>query len=405
MQHTFFKTILTTSLIFLLSLSTVGAQEFVYAGWIPRWSPESGYESVKKNKNILGEISPMWYKLNNDGSLHSYRPANEASYKKLAKDNGILLIPTVAAFDYAILHDVLSSEENFDRQIISIVNEVTKRGYDGIDLDYESILYEDKAKFFEFLEILSSKLQEKNKKLYVTVLAKWGNIKYTSLPQTREVQDWSKIAKYADVIRIMAYDYTYSGSSHPGPIGPLSWHKRILDYAVTELPKEKIQMGIHMYGYQWERPATKSFFDKDITELIAERNFSNTGSYVSIGAQKLMDENKGGKLEEHEGEKFYRYQADDKDRVLVFSDDSTVAARNKLAQSYGIRGVSYWSFGGDEEILASSLNITIANEQDLSGSNLNSPQASKKTRKEFIQGVAETLNLQAVNVLGITSQE
>jgi spore germination protein len=384
-----------------LSISSVHAEEFIYAGWIPRWSVESGYTSIKKNRHILGEISPMWYKVNTDGSLYSYRFSNAGSYKKLARDNGILLIPTVAMFDYKILNEVFSTQENFDRHIVSILYEVEKYGYDGIDLDYESMLVEDKAKFFEFLEILSAKLHEKNKKLYVTVLSKWGNMSYGALPQTREVQDWNRIEKYADVIRIMAYDYTYSGSTHPGPIGPLSWHKKILDYAVDELPEEKIQMGIHLYAYQWERPATDDFFEKEITELIAERNFKNIGSYVNKGAERILEENEGGQIDEYEGENFYRYQLDGKDRVLVYLDSKNLSKRNELAKSYGIRGVSYWSFGGDDNLLTDSVLVELQNEELEADSQ---SKTEKKNKKQFLVSVADIVSIQAASVLGATTK-
>lgn len=339
---------------FLLTLP-INATEITHSAWIPRWAPLSGEESVERNSELFSEISPMWYKVNPDGSLYSYEKVNETSLKRLLAKNKIGLIPTIAMFDYQIIRDVFSTQESFDRHIKAIVDEVEKNSYAGIDLDYESTLESDKEKYFEFLELLSAKLKANNRKLSVTVLSKWGdNISY-SFAQTRNVQDWTRIGKYADEVRIMAYDYTYSGSVHPGPIGPLSWDERIIKYAITKLPKSKIVLGIPLYAYQWRRPATEDFFDKKIEELIVERNFSNGSAFVHTGVKRLMSENEG-EIEEYEGEKFFKYQKEQtdgtkEDVVLVFADRKSVLLRQQLAEKYGIKGVTYWSLGGDEDLL------------------------------------------------------
>ncbi|MBP9758904.1 hypothetical protein KBD45_04345, partial [Candidatus Dojkabacteria bacterium] len=338
------KKIFISVILFSVSLVTTNAAGITHSAWIPRWAPLSGEESVRRNNELFSEISPMWYKVNPDGSLYSYERTNEISLKKLLSKNNIELMPTVAMFDYQIISAVFSTQESFDRHIDAILNEVEDKGYAGIDLDYESTLESDKEKYFEFLEILSTKLKAKNKKLSVTVLAKWGDDINYSFPQTRNVQDWTRIGKYADEVRIMAYDYTYSGSVHPGPIGPLSWDDRILRYAITKLPKDKVVLGIPLYAYQWRRPATEDFFEKEIEVLIKERNFSNGSAFVNTGVKRLMNENEG-EIEEYEGEKFFRYQKEQSDGskedvVLVFSDRKSVVLRQQLAEKYGIKGVT-----------------------------------------------------------------
>lgn len=329
------------------------------SGWIPRWSPVSGETSVRENSEIFETISPMWYKVNNDGTLYSYIPQNKDSLTSYLNKKNIQLIPTVAMFDYQVLNEVFDTQAGFDRHVESILKVVDDNDYAGIDLDYESILVEDKDEFFDLLQILSEELNERDKKLVVTVLAKWGDDIAYSLPQTREVQEWEEIAEYADVIRIMAYDYTYTGSIHPGPIGPLSWHKRILDYAVTKIPREKIEMGIHLYAYQWKRNATEDFFEKDIEELIKERNFTTASSYVMTGVERLMSENNGD-ADTYEGEQFFRYQVKstngtEQDVVLVYPNRNSILLREKMAEDYGIKGVSYWSLGGEEDLLNAPL--------------------------------------------------
>lgn len=366
MKNNYFARFVLIITVALLFVQSVNAAELMHSAWIPRWSPLSGEVSVKRNSELFEEISPMWYKVNPDGSLYYYETSNAGSLKRLLKKNKIKLIPTVAMFDYKVINEVFSTQENFERHLNSIISEVEKYDYDGIDLDYESILESDKEKFFEFLMLLAAKLDKMDKSLSVTVLAKWGDDVVYSFPQTRNVQDWSRIGKYADQVRIMAYDYTYTGSVHPGPIGPLSWHGQILEYAITKLPKDKIVMGIPLYAYQWRREATDDFFSKEIADIIRERNFSTAAGFVHTGVLRLMSENEGV-LEEYEGEKFFRYQSSSvdgkrEDVVLVFADTNSVGLRQQLAKEYGIRGVTYWSLGGEEDLLDSRPTIEIETE-------------------------------------------
>lgn len=63
--------------------------------------------------------------------------------------------------------------------------------------------------------------------------------------------DYGKLAPTFDTCTIMSYGYSYAGSA-PGPIAPKSWVDNVYDYAVTQIPPEKVFMGVAGYGYRWE---------------------------------------------------------------------------------------------------------------------------------------------------------
>ena len=45
--------------------------------------------------------------------------------------------------------------------------------------------------------------------------------------------------------------YTYGP---PLPVAPLPNVRQVLEYALTEIPKEKIVLGVPNYGYSWPLP-------------------------------------------------------------------------------------------------------------------------------------------------------
>ncbi len=341
--------------------------ELSTSAWIPDWASESGLESFQNKKDKIDIISPVWYELEENGDLIDKRPDNYEKIAKTAHGSNTKLIPAIAMFDHELFTKVLQSPENLDNHIKSIVDEVTQENYDGIDLDYESTKLSDKDQYFRFISKLSERLDELDKQLIITVLAKWGDdVIYPSLTETRQVQDWKRLSKYADQIRIMAYDFTFSRSPQPGPIAPLFWIEQILDYAVTQIPREKIILGIHLYSYEWwcelddnnekvNPNCTLDFIESPvILDSISEKKTARSYPYSTV---KSLTSNYDGQLGEHQGERVFRYKKTNpqtqkmEERVLVYIDPDGIEKRLKIARSYGAQGVAYWRLGGELELI------------------------------------------------------
>lgn len=236
--------------------------------------------------------------------------------------------------------------------------------FDGIDLDYESTKLRNKDKYNEMIITLSNELHKRNKKLIVTVLSKWGDdVAYASLKETRQVQDWTFLGTYADQIRIMAYDYTYSKSTTPGPIGPDFWIEKILAYAKTKLPDEKIVLGIHLYSYRW-RSTGDSKLTTDQMPFVFAYDYStnaydekaDVSSFDYETVQKIIRENKGSNMT-FASEPIFIYQKFNaetnlyENNVLVYMDQAGVLARKKLAASVNAYGVCFWRLGKEGNLL------------------------------------------------------
>jgi len=328
---------------------------FTYSGWIPSWGSSSGLDSLKRNSSFLNIISPVWYELNENGSLKTRYPAQRQEIITTAKENGIRLIPAIAMFDHELFTKVLQSQESLDRHVDAIIKTVLDNQYDGIDLDYESTKLSDKPKYFEMLQKLSNKLHASNKQLIVTVIAKWGeDIVYPSLKETRQVQDWSEISLYVDQIRIMAYDYTFTRSKFPGPIGPLNWIDEVLKYAVTEVQPSKLILGIHLYSYEWKGGANEPL--SFIANYMGNTNgSSDASSYVYSQVKNIVKDNEG-RAYDFEGEQVFEYKKDGIYRSLVYIDPQGVLDRVDLAIKYKLGGVVFWRLGGEDELLTNLYN-------------------------------------------------
>lgn len=316
------------------------------SGWIPDWDMPNWLNSVR-NQNF-DSISPVFFYANPDGTLKSTTYTNHSETIAYAKENNIELLPTITLFDTDLLSSILETEEKIELHISEIMNQVISNDYDGIDIDYESIYLKDKEAFFFFLEELSLELAKSDKKFSFTVLPKWGDqVFYNSLPQTRMVQDYKRIADLTDEFRIMSYEYTARDAEKYGPIAPLAWMEDIIRYTIySGVPREKIVLGIHTYSYDYtRRPEVErldyypTFFpggtDKKPSALA---NFP-----VAVQAQEFDSV----EFNEEWGEAVGSYTKDEIKRFVVFPNQRSIDLRKELAAEYGLKGVAYWRVGSE----------------------------------------------------------
>lgn len=303
------------------------------SAWIPPWDTTSALNSLKIHNTKFATISPVWYSVNPDGTLVDRRDKNSAQI--LANKGNAKVLPSIAISNADILHQIVANPTSLTTHVDSIHQEVINNGYDGIDIDYEMIYLNSGPQFKEFIERLTAKLNSSGKTLSLTLLPKWGDkVTYSAFPETREVQDYAWAGRIADEVRIMTYDYTSSGSKAAGPIAPISWYEDVLEYSVSKIPKEKLVMGIHLYGYEWGddgKASAKTYSQAEALKTQANYTYEHDLVYAEGRADYQCL--RGGKC------------------VLYFQDKEGIETRKELAKKYKIKGVVYWRLGGEGVLL------------------------------------------------------
>lgn len=115
-------------------------------------------------------------------------------------------------------------------------------------------------------------------------------------------------------------------------VAPLQSVRRVLDYAVTEIPPEKIFLGFPNYAYDWLLPYVSG--ESRATAI------SNPGAVelaVRYGAEIHFDQT---------AQTPYFHYTDPQGRVheIWFEDPRSSAAKFDLVEEYGFRGLGYWNF-------------------------------------------------------------
>lgn len=212
-----------------------------------------------------------------------------------------------------------------------IVNDVMKAAepFDGVNVDYELIPGKDAANFYRFLEKLSTECKKRKKMFTVCVPARVKKI-------ADDVFPYEKIAAISDRVMIMAYDEHWS-TSKPGAIASLGWCKKIIEYAVTVIPKEKLVMGLPFYGRSWadERPAKAWYWEG------ANRAFKEYGS-----GKVIYDDT----VPTFEGSMKVKMK-------FWFEDLYSLVSKLRLYAGYNVNNFAFWRVGQEDPRIWDWINI------------------------------------------------
>ena len=212
-----------------------------------------------KNKDLMREVMPFWFSLKSPTVIRDDYISGNPSWPMadtvcLMRRAGLQVIPTMTdGTDKLVLSEYLSNATTRTTLVKTIVELVMKNNFDGIDLDYEGFAFVDgnstwsktAPRWVAFVKELSVALRANKKLLSVST-------PYLYNPNEAQkgyfVYAWAEIATSIDRLRIMTYDYSVA---KPGPMGPLSWTEKTIQYAISVMPASKVYMGLPGYGRDW----------------------------------------------------------------------------------------------------------------------------------------------------------
>lgn len=300
------------------------------SAWIAWWDETSALESLNVSKEKLHSISPVWYVVTKDGGVQETAAKKRNEIASIASQNNIELIPTISnatetGFDPLRLSYIFESDARTNSFVSLLTQIAIDNNYSGWNIDFEEVAENDKERFSQFIQKLSTSLKKENKQTTVALHAKTG--KRTDWKGARG-QDWQAISEHADFVQIMAYDF-HSSSSAPGPITPIDKYQETLEYALQNIPSEKIVIGLPAYGYDWGPNDTES-----ITYETAETTASKQGVTPEQDSDSLH--------------KTYTYEGSDGLHTVWYTDYRSLQKLKQIAYSQGISSFALWRLGSED---------------------------------------------------------
>jgi spore germination protein YaaH len=301
---------------------------------------------------------------------------DDLDLNKFAAAHNIGVIPSVFTTSGSVNHTILTSDTLSAKVIQQLVDYVVKKGYPGLDLDLEGVNATDRQAFTAFVAKASQALHAQGKTLTLAVPAKTTD----TTTGWSGAYEYAALAPYADYFVIMAYAYTTSSSTEPGSTAPYSWVAKVAAYTTSQIPAEKVLLGVAFYGYDWNMTApgraralrydeAQAVFSAYKTSPALDPTArSATFTYIAKQNDPAIQYPKAPILS-HQIETVNRPQcgapatpepqpqvtpvppkptAWPQQHEVWLEDAASVAQRLNLARDYGVGGVAAWRLGQED---------------------------------------------------------
>ncbi|MBP3378943.1 MAG: LysM peptidoglycan-binding domain-containing protein [Clostridia bacterium] len=291
---------------------------------------------LRRTLPYLTYLSVFSYGIRDDGSL--IPPAgDEAGVLTLAREYGtvpLLVLTSLTergTFSSKLAAEVLANETLSTAVINSVVQTVLEKGYGGVDVDFEYIPGEYSAAYAEFIEKLSAALGEAYP-VFVSLAPKYRadqpGLLYAG-------HDYGLLGAAADNVLLMTYEWGYTYGP-PLPVSPINEVRRVIDYAVTEIPRDKIFVGIPNYGYDWALPYVRG-----------ESKARSLGNVEAV--QLALDRGAAIEYDETAQSPYFTYYDrpqtynDAVEHIVWFGNGRSSEAMLRLVSEYGLNGAGVWN--------------------------------------------------------------
>ncbi len=297
----------------------------------------NGYAYPNINESVLRAalvymtyVAPFTYGMTENGGLIS------------PDDNYIISIAGQYGVSPLMHLSTLTEAGNFSNELASIIlndrnlwevlgnnilNTMREKGYEGLDIDFEFVYPDESGLYAEFVAFMTSKLNPYGYKVIVALAPK------TSSDQTGalyEGHDYAALGAAANFAFVMTYEWGYTYGP-PLAVAPINAVENVIRYAVSEIPSNKIIMGIPNYGYDWTLPFVKGESRARLIGNVEAVDIArNNGVNILFDSQAMSP--------------YFQYtDIDGQIHEVWFEDARSINAKADLIKKYSLAGAGYWN--------------------------------------------------------------
>ncbi len=223
--------------------------------------------------------------------------------------------------DRKLIHRWIGNATARDRHIQDLLE--WAREVDGLDIDYENFAAKDVDAFHRFVEELAAALHTRGKYLTVTVEPK--------MRDTSQSINWALLSRSADRIRVMGYQW-HDRRTGPGAISPPDKVEQLTRFALTQVPADKLEIALGMYGFDWLRKGRA-------TVIGSQGQFQSLSHYLNAETWRdPVTQSITTSYFVRKGRKALRHQA-------WFEDSASLLYKIKRLIEMGVMNIGLWQLG------------------------------------------------------------
>lgn len=291
---------------------------------------EAGRLEVLQLGRYFTYLSPFMYSMREDGTITDLQDEGLIEAAQLNEVLPLLVLTNFrnSEFDSDLAASVLRNPEVQETLITNLLAEMKTKGYSGLNIDFEYIYPEDRENYNNFLRRVVQRLHPEGFSVSTAVAPKERADQEGLL---YEAHDYRAHGEIVDFVVLMTYEWGWAGG-RPWAIAPINKVRDVLDYAVTEIPPEKILMGVPLYGRDWRIPWEEGTFARTVSPKEAVDLAARYGVAIQY--------------DETYQSPFFQYTDENGQRHEVwFEDARSMQVKYDTVKQYGLRGISYWVLG------------------------------------------------------------
>jgi spore germination protein len=291
---------------------------------------EAAVPVIRQHGGSLTYFSPFAYLIREDGSLQPVddSPAIREAYRQRVVPMMCITNFTSTSRGENLAHVVLSDPVIIERLLDNTIAVMREKGYLVLNIDFENVLPADRELYNSFLVRAVSRLRPLGYPVSSALAPKYSAAQTGAL---YEAHDYPAHGRILDFVILMTYEwgYRYGPPQAISPIGPI---ERVLDYAVSVIPRDKIFFGFQIYARDWLLPHRERQQAETFSMEEARRRAVRYGAEIQYDTQAQSP--------------FFRYR-DEQGRMheVWFEDARSAQAKFNAVKAYGLKGISYWALG------------------------------------------------------------
>ncbi|BAQ11928.1 spore germination protein yaah [Bacillus sp. OxB-1] len=308
----------------------MNAEVLLYAE--PRAPVSQSYiDEVRRRAGQVTYMAMFSYEVLRDGSLKAPPLDNIPQIVRDAGAANALVVTNLEEFAFSadLAHAIFTDEAVQDRLFDNLVQEANRVGFRDIHFDFELLFPEDRELYNTFLRRARDRFHAAGFTISTALAPKASDIR-TGI---YGAHDYKAHGEIVDFVSLMTYEWGYT-FSEPQAVSPIQPVQAVVEYAVSQIPREKVFLGQNLYGYKWSSPyppqggaPARAISPQQAIALAIEQNVAIQYDYVAQAP-------------------YFRYiDAEGVQHEVWFEDARSIQAKFNLIKQFQLRGIMYWKLG------------------------------------------------------------
>ncbi|WP_263350625.1 glycosyl hydrolase family 18 protein [Acidicapsa acidisoli] len=292
-------------------------------------------------------LVPTWYEVDQDGLLTG---DPDPTVLEVAHRDKLPVMPLIALFNKKGFHEFAGNHAAWDHMNEAMIREAKLHGYTGFQFDFENVSYLDRDGLTALVKNSADALHKAGLQLSIATVpnapgypaGKGGFAKWI-YTDWRGAYDIAELAKSVDLLCLMTYDQQTRWTM-PGPVAGWQWTVDNLEYALKVVPKEKLSLGIPLYGYHWYTGAPK------IDKATGDEQPNQQADYINaLDATQLATAYKAKvEWDTFDHSAYFWFYRDQMREWIFYTDLHTFQDRYELVRDRGLQGFCSWVLGAED---------------------------------------------------------